>query len=161
MKIGGQIPWNVFPICETSQISYPMGRPPMKDVSGPVKNPSIWKESLTWIVPWRRSVARGEFGRVTYWLQTLRSWRRWTHRKSTQKKLNAKRGDISQRKRRLYFFQSQMDESKPLGGDQGPENIHLDTGPTQFEEKVTLIFQENQKGLFHHLTTRFRMPVKR
>ena len=27
----------------------------------------------------------GEFGRVTYWLQTLRSWRRWTHRKSTQK----------------------------------------------------------------------------
>ena len=31
----------------------------------------------------------GEFGRVTYWLQTLRSWRRWTHRKSTQKRLNA------------------------------------------------------------------------
>ena len=27
----------------------------------------------------------GEFGRVTYWLQTLRSWRRWTHRKSLQK----------------------------------------------------------------------------
>ena len=28
---------------------------------------------------------RGEFGRVTYWSQTLRSWRRWTHRKSTRK----------------------------------------------------------------------------
>ena len=28
---------------------------------------------------------RGEFGRVTQWLQTLRSWKRWTHRKSTQK----------------------------------------------------------------------------
>ena len=28
---------------------------------------------------------RSEFGRVTYWLQTLRSWRRWTHRKSSQK----------------------------------------------------------------------------
>ena len=28
---------------------------------------------------------RGEFGRVTYWLHTLRSWRRWTHRKSTLK----------------------------------------------------------------------------
>ena len=28
---------------------------------------------------------RVEFGRVTYWLQTLRSWRRWTLRKSTQK----------------------------------------------------------------------------
>ena len=27
----------------------------------------------------------GEFGRVTYWSQTLRSWKRWTHRKSTRK----------------------------------------------------------------------------
>ena len=33
----------------------------------------------------------GEFGRVTYWLQTLRSWRRWTHRKSTQKDSMRKR----------------------------------------------------------------------
>ena len=31
----------------------------------------------------------------------------------------------------------------------------------QFNEKITLIFLENQKGLHHHhLTTRFRMPVK-
>ena len=28
---------------------------------------------------------RGEFGRVTYWLQTLRSWERWAHQKSTLK----------------------------------------------------------------------------
>ena len=28
---------------------------------------------------------RVEFGRVTRWLQTLRSWRRWTHLKSTLK----------------------------------------------------------------------------
>ena len=34
---------------------------------------------------------RGEFGRVTYWLQTLRSWRRWTHRKSTRKDSMRKR----------------------------------------------------------------------
>ena len=26
-----------------------------------------------------------EVGRVTYWLQTLRSWKRWTHQKSTLK----------------------------------------------------------------------------
>ena len=32
MKNGGQIPWNVTPICETSQIYYLMGRRPMKDV---------------------------------------------------------------------------------------------------------------------------------
>ena len=34
---------------------------------------------------------RRECGRVTYWLQTLRSWRRWTHRKSTQKDSMRKR----------------------------------------------------------------------
>ena len=81
MKAGGQIPWNVTPVCETSQIYYLMGRRLVKDVlgnhlkdrlfhlvhwlsitqncEGSVKNPSIWKESLTWIVPRIRSV-RGE-----------------------------------------------------------------------------------------------------
>ena len=81
MKIGGQIPWNVNPICETIQISYLMGRRLMRDFvgnhlkgsiitfdslvecypisEGRVKNPSIWKESLTWIVP-RICVVRGE-----------------------------------------------------------------------------------------------------
>ena len=34
MKVGGQIPWNVTPICETSQIYYLMGRPHMRDVLG-------------------------------------------------------------------------------------------------------------------------------
>ena len=34
---------------------------------------------------------RSEFGRVTYWLQTLRSWRRWTHRKFTRKDSMRKR----------------------------------------------------------------------
>ena len=34
---------------------------------------------------------RGEFGRVTYWLQTSRSWKRWTHRKSTRKDSMRKR----------------------------------------------------------------------
>ena len=52
---------------------------------GPVKDPSIWRESLTWIVPRIRLVRGREFGRVTYWLQTLRSWKRWTHLKSTLK----------------------------------------------------------------------------
>ena len=40
MKVGGQIPWNVTPICETSQIYYLLGRRPMKDVFGqPLKGP--------------------------------------------------------------------------------------------------------------------------
>ena len=34
---------------------------------------------------------RGELGRVTYWLQILRSWNRWTHRKSTRKDSMRKR----------------------------------------------------------------------
>ena len=34
---------------------------------------------------------RCEFGRVTYWLQTLRSWKRWTHRQSTRKDSMRKR----------------------------------------------------------------------
>ena len=34
MKVGGQIPWNVTPICETSQIYYLMGRRHKRDVLG-------------------------------------------------------------------------------------------------------------------------------
>ena len=34
MKVGGQTPWNVTPICETSQIYCLMARRPMKDVLG-------------------------------------------------------------------------------------------------------------------------------
>ena len=34
---------------------------------------------------------REEFGKVTYWSQTLRSWKRWTHRKSTRKDSMRKR----------------------------------------------------------------------
>ena len=80
MKVGGQILWNVRPICETTQIYYLMGPRPMKDVLGnhlkdrlfhlvhwlsitlflrKIKNSSIWKESITWIVPRIRCV-RGE-----------------------------------------------------------------------------------------------------
>ena len=53
-----------------------------------------------------------EFGRVTYWLQTLRSWKRWTHQKSTQKDSMQKRWYFP--KENGNFFQSQMDESNFL-----------------------------------------------
>ena len=55
------------------------------------KNPSIWKESLTLDCSPDTHCTREEFGRVTYWLETLRRWRRWTHRKSTQKDSMRKR----------------------------------------------------------------------
>ena len=47
MKIGGQILWNVRPICETSQIYYLMGRRPMKDVFG-----NHLKDRLFHLVHW-------------------------------------------------------------------------------------------------------------
>ena len=114
MKIGGQIPWNVIPICETSQIYYLMGRRPMKDVLGnhlkdriipfgslveyhatiTAKDQSRIHQFGKKVLPGLflgYALYAGEFGRVTYWLQTLRSWRRWTHRKSTQKDSMRKR----------------------------------------------------------------------
>ena len=47
MKVGGQILWNVTPICETSQTYCLMGRRPMKDVLG---NHS--KDRLVHLVHW-------------------------------------------------------------------------------------------------------------
>ena len=98
---------------KTSQIYYLMGRRPMKDVLG-----NHLTVRLFHLVRWLRFTlflrrtsqgsinlerkfyldcssdtlsTRGEFGRVTYWSQTLRSWRRWTHRKSTRKDSMRKR----------------------------------------------------------------------
>ena len=105
--------WCVTAIFETSQIYYLMGTRPMKDVLG-----NHLKDRLFHLVHWlsitlflrkisqesinleRKSYldcssdthcTRSEFGRVTYWLQILRSWKRWTHRKSTQKDSMRKR----------------------------------------------------------------------
>ena len=60
---------------------------------------------------------RGEFGRVTYWLQTLRSWKRWTHRKSTQKRLNAKEV-IFPKEKGEFIFPITDGRINLLGGDQ-------------------------------------------
>ena len=46
-KVGGQILWNVTPICETSQIYDLMGRSPMKDVLG-----NHLKDRLFHLVHW-------------------------------------------------------------------------------------------------------------
>ena len=47
---------------------------------------------------------------------------------------------------------------KLLGGDQ---DLRTSTLIRQFKERLILTFMEYQKGLFHHLTTHFQMPVKR
>ena len=137
MKIGGQIVWNATPLCETSQISYLMGRRPVKDVLG-----NQFKGQSFRLVHWlsitlflRRKTSqesinlkrksyldcslgtlctRVEFGWATYWLQTLRSWKRWTHQKSTQKKKTQCEGGAISKKNGNLFFQPQMDESNLL-----------------------------------------------
>ena len=114
---------------------------------GSVKNPSIWKEGLTWIVP--RIRGEVEFGGVTYWSQTLRSWKRWTHRKSTRKDSMRKRW-CSPKKENIKTLEEIRNWGHPSW-----------YGLVQFKERVTLTFLENQKGLFHNLTTHFRMLVKR
>ena len=53
---------------------------------------------------------------MTYWSQTLRSWRRWTHRKSTQKRLNAK--EVIFPKQGEFIFPIADGRIKLLGGDQ-------------------------------------------
>ena len=101
------------PIFGTSQVYCKMGRRPMKDVLG-----NHLKDRLFHLVHWlsitvslrmtsQESInlerkyyldcsldtrcTRGEFGRVIYWLQTLRSWNRWTRLKSTRKDSMRKR----------------------------------------------------------------------
>ena len=50
------------------------------------------------------------------------------------KRLNAKRGDISQRKRRIYFSNRRWTNQNPWRRSR-PENIHLDTGTSNPRRK--------------------------
>ena len=73
---------------------------------------------------------RGEFGRMTYWLQTLRSCGGWTHRKSTHKRLNAKEV-IFPKEKGEFIFPIADGRIKPLGGDQDLRtSTSLDTAST-------------------------------
>ena len=74
------------------------------------------------------------------------------------KRLNAKEVIFPEEKGE-FIFQSQMDESKPLEEIRTWEHAPR-YGSDQFKEKVTLIFLENQKGLFHNHRTHRRMMVK-
>ena len=76
------------------------------------------------------------------------------------KRLNAKEV-VFTKENGKFIFPAAHGRIKLSGGDQDLRTPHLDTGAPKFEEKVTLIFLENQKDLFHHVTTHFRMPVKR
>ena len=68
---------------------------------------------------------RREPGRVTHRSQTLRSWRRWTHRKSTQK--DSMRKKVIFPKENGKYFSSRRWTNQNSWRRSGPENIHLDT----------------------------------
>ena len=181
-KVGGQIRWNVTPICETSQISYLMGRRPMKDVLG-----NHLKDLLFHLVHWLsitlisakdqsrihqfgKKVLPGLFlGYALYaggiWkgdvlIADLEELETMDASKMYSKKTQCERGDISQGKRRIYFSNRRWTNQNPWrrsGTWEHPPRY----GSDQFKENVTLNCLENQKGLFHHLKTHFRMLVKR
>ena len=138
MKVGGQILWNVTPICETSQIYYLMERRPEKtfwatiqrtdysiwfigwvspyNCERSVPNPSIWKESFTWIFPRIRSL-RG--GNLEGWRTDRRPWGVGDDGRigNLLEKTQCERGDISKKKGEFIFPVSDG-RIKLSGGDQ-------------------------------------------
>ena len=151
MKVGGQIQWNVTPICETSQIYYLMGRRPMKDVLG-----NHLKDRLFHLVHWlnvipyprKTSPESIKLERKSYldcssdmhlyaggiWkgdilVADLEELEMMDASEIYSKKTQCERGDISQRKRRIYFSNRRWTNQNPWRRSI-PENIHLGTAST-------------------------------
>ena len=182
MENDGQIPWKVFPICQTFKISCLKGKLHTKGVlENHLKDQSsrlvhwlnitlfLRKTSQESINLERKSYldcsldslcTRGEFGRVTYWLQTLRSWKRWTHRNLLEK-TQGKGRNISQIKWKIHFS-SRRWTNHTVWRRSATENIHLDTGPTnsrrrsrRFSWRISRVFSTTWR-----LTSRCRWSDK-
>ena len=116
----------------------------------PVSNPSIWKESFTWIVPWIRSV-RGE--NLDGWHNGCRHWGVGDDGRigNLLEKTQCERGDISQRKWKIHFPVADG-RIKFIGGYQDLRTSTLTGSPDWRIRRVSKL---------HHLMTHFRMLVKR
>ena len=181
MKVGGQILWNVTPICETSQIYHLMGRRPMKDVLGePFEGPispfgslveyhPISSKDQSRIHQFGKKVFPGLFlGYALYaggiWkgdvlIADLEELETMNASEIFSKRLNAKEV-IFLKEKGEFIFPIADGRIKLLGGDQGLRTSTLmRQRPIQGESRID--FLGESEGLFHHLTTRFRMPVKR
>ena len=135
MKIGGQIPWNAIPVCETFKISCLMGILHTRDVLG-----NHCKDRSFRLVHWLR---------ITLFL-----------RKTSQESINVERKSYLDCSLDTLCSRGEIWDEKNCLRTSGTENIHHDTGAPN-TRKIKEIFLENQKGLFHHLKTHFWMPVKR
>ena len=99
----------------------------------PVKNPSIWKESLTWIVPWIR-VVRG--WNLEGWHIGCRPWGVGDDGRigNLLEKTQCERGDISKRKWKIYVSNRRW-TNQTSWRRSGLENIHLGTASTNSRRK--------------------------
>ena len=144
MKVGGQILWNVTPICGTSQIYCLMGRRLVKDVLGNHLSDRSFR--LVPLVEYHPFTAKDQsrihqFGKkilpglvLGYALYAGRIWKgdvlvadleeleTMDASEIYSKKTQCERGDISQT-RRIYFSNRPWRRS-------GTENIHLGTAST-------------------------------
>ena len=94
----------------------------------PVKNPSNWKESLTWIVPWIRFV-RG--WNLEGWHIGCRHWGVGNDGRirNLLSKTQCERSNISRRKCNIDFS-SRRWTNQSFWKRSGTENTHFDTGTT-------------------------------
>ena len=99
------------------------------DCEGPVKNPSIWKESLTWIVL-RIRIVRGRIRKAG-----CRPWGVGDDGRigNLLEKTQCERGDILQTKK-IYFSNRRWTNQTPWRRSRF-ENIHLDTAATNSRRK--------------------------
>ena len=106
---------------------------------GPVKNPSVRKESLTWIVSRIRSARGRKFGRVIEEFETMDASEVYSKRLHAKEVIFPKENGKSS-------FQSRMDESNLLEEIRNWEHPPW-YGITQFEERVAA-FTLNQESNF-------------
>ena len=142
MNIGGQILWNTIPmkhsrslvwwemsiretfwktIYWTDHSVWFIGWVLPYFCERPVKNPSIWKESITWIVPWIRFV-RGV--NLEGWRTGRRPWGVGNDGRIRKKTL--KDSNISHQKWKIHIS-SRRWTNRILWKRSGTDNIHLDT----------------------------------
>ena len=174
MKIGGQIPWSAILICEKFKISCLMGRLHTNDVlENLFKDQSFrlvhwWSITLSLRKTSQESINLERKSYLDCFLDTLctrvvadvEELETMDASEIYSKKSQCKGSNISQTKWKIHFS-SRRRTNEIRWRRSGTENIHFDTGTTQFEEKIKEIFLENLKGL--HLDIfkiHIRMPVK-
>ena len=157
MKVGGQILWNVTPICETSQIYFSDGKTPYErrfgqpfkgpiipfgslvelspyNCEGPVKNPSILERKSYLDCSSDTHCTREGIWKGDVLVADLEELETMDASEICSQKTQCERGDISQRKRRIYFSNRRWTNQTPWRRSR-PENIHLDTAATNSMRK--------------------------